>query len=60
MQLKAVSDDVKDRPPVEDEDEGGIAGALARALQQREKAIHDSESDSDADEFNDDDDDWDD
>nr|XP_039251562.1 neural Wiskott-Aldrich syndrome protein-like isoform X3 [Styela clava] len=58
-QLKTVSQDEMRDKPTEDEDDGGIAGALARALMQREKAIHDSDSESDDGEFNDDED-WDD
>ncbi|XP_039251561.2 uncharacterized protein LOC120329022 isoform X2 [Styela clava] len=58
-QLKTVSQDEMRDKPAEDEDDGGIAGALARALMQREKAIHDSDSESDDGEFNDDED-WDD
>ncbi|XP_076807530.1 actin nucleation-promoting factor WAS-like isoform X4 [Clavelina lepadiformis] len=60
--LKSLSDadpDEKESVAPQTSEESGLAGALARALQNREKAIHtDSESGSDND-F-DDDDDWDD
>jgi len=61
-QLKRVSEvdgPAKNSKPPVGGGGGGILGALQLALEQREKAIHSSESESDsASEFEDDDDEW--
>nr|XP_009862217.2 uncharacterized protein LOC104266813 isoform X2 [Ciona intestinalis] len=52
--LKSVSHEQNDKPVASPPPEEGLAGALARALQKRENAIHsDSESDSDNEDFDD-------